>query len=658
MRDTVESVKEESNNDSDHEKSFERTRGSFIACLNRSLDNAFEFLSETGYASAGISDNERVDSRSDHDRLSVGNIHSSEFLSKINEDLKESGVSEMFFLDDQQIFGEEEVQTHLSSIGNNSPSRYTNGLDSSPAYMHTNSVDNDENELPSNIHRCRDTGAVEKELSRSSDEQLVKLSADKDFSQQNYQQGIIDSPKIDIVQDKQSHREKLVYRMSAGTEGELKVKGTDMKERGLRENTEIVHRNIKKSISEPDGRDMTPYLTTEREIFKKILDNARESEQVGANQHRRSSRCSSNVNLRSSPAKSASPAQSPLKKPESRHKGFKKFRESFRRKSNYFLPHKLVVHEDKEANCDVTNAIEFQYHCMQVSGDNAEPITHCGRETANKKGFFKQIFDREKHTKTRRRSFFRSSEMLNQSRAQSRENIARKVERPKSISLFMDKIRNQFDRNGSADSLVNIGDEEEADEICKRTSKGFRFRRSESLRSITSAARFSITSEVYKRNAENANSQSIQMLNARERRRTSCSQNGLQRSLSVDICANNEEFDSAKLRQVMKNRFSCCSIGDNIFDLQLPNHSDACSDDTVFTSSSSPMKDDDITDWIRGLQYSSKTAEKKNGKSKLVGDRFTSSKRKESIADICDSKEYMKFFQQTRLVNGRIQTYL
>ncbi len=69
--------KEEMTDSSDHDRSFERTRGSFIACINRSLDHAFEFLSETGYASGGLSDAELVDGRADEIE---GKLHCTNFV--------------------------------------------------------------------------------------------------------------------------------------------------------------------------------------------------------------------------------------------------------------------------------------------------------------------------------------------------------------------------------------------------------------------------------------------------------------------------------------------------------------------------------------------------------------------------------------------------
>lgn len=749
MRENTTSSKEELNSLSDHDRSFERTRGSFIACINRSLEHAFDFLSETGYASGGLSDAERVESRSE-DELDRTQEPPSDFVKEINDGLRKCGVSEikvanagnrerykpgqLWRVDNKPI---ESTGIRVQNGGANMSKAVreekideVKGKNIGAAkkiivYQHVSNGhepvrQNLEKKLPPKYGtRNGDANHVRKQehLCSNDDKRTVNgiglngdlrvpngapiveyrvTSTKNDADKRSIDNGAIlgheatpngvrcvekEIRNIEQVTNKRTRsgnrRCKSMDNLSSSrkmVDKENLVYGSKVELRNRRLQNGLIGESDNGQLNlDGDRRETVPYLTTERDIFKQLLTNAKESAQSQDKlhkKHHRNHRSLSNLDLRRSGSKTnvaqSSRQKTPVKAPVSEHKGFQKFRESFRKKTRYFMPQKFAVQEEKENEGDVTNAIEFQYHRMSESRDNKEPITASKGHVSKRKGFLRNIFERSKHSKDspRPKSFFKSTESINL-RWQSKENLARRNDRPKSISMLVDKVKDRFENN--EDVFTELKSNEDQSKQMRRNSvRGSRFfRRSESLRSIPST---SSNSDAVRRFSESPSegTDSLRILKSSNNRPMSV-HDLLFRVASIDQADGRFEYrDSNNLHKLLKNRYSCCSIGDNIFRAGLPRqHSLDLREheehhDSVFASSS-PRKDDDITEWIRGLQFSSHQSQRSDsaGESRN-GDEVShvTDSEESQIDGIYDSNNYKKFFYETRIVDGQIQTYL
>eukprot|EP00794_Sanderia_malayensis_P004574 gene4574-5176_t len=614
MKGRTSSPKEDSNNCSDdQDRSFERTHGSYLACINRSLDHAFEFLSETGYASGGQSDVDRVESRNEeYLRSRMAGNHAGELMLEISDELIKNGLSDRPLLEDRKELNHERgLRNHLLS-----------------------NIVEDVNILPSNSYIVLEKAKKEQDAGEDvTDVRKSKESLIKDGG----------SHQDDIGR----HKERIIYRTDVDKTEDVMAEKDLANGKAHSQKQRIAYKDgEKKYHNVVDGKETMPYLTTERMIFKQMFNNAKKTEEMKHNQEKKSSKIAS-----ASPKKAAIPEAKEQQKhakreKHSHHKGFKKFRESFRRKSSHFLPQKFTVQEDKKTSNDFTTAREFQYHGMQISHDNNEPIS--AKEGHKKKGFLLHLFERQKPSKFHHKGFFHSSDMINQMRAHSRDNLTQKAERPKSISLFIDKIRNQFTEkrlDGSTGSLLHdVQNEDFIHNGRHLPNEKSRFRRSESLRSIPSG--YGVISQPTKQQQQQqpgTNRESIRILRSSHSRPISC------HDLLSRACSADSNDSNVNLHKVLRNRYSCCSNGDKNAPAQFSDweieeeHTDA-----VFASS--PRKDDDITEWIRGLQYSGDV---------MVGkDKRNMKKEAKTPEEIYDSVNYLNLLQQTRLVNGQIQTYL
>ena len=678
MREST-SSKEPPSSPSDHERSFERTRDSYIACINRSLDHAFEFLSETGYASAGYSDAERVESRSEDE---LDRSHS-DFVTEINIGLKHRGVKELGLLNGVTCDSIKEVQ--LGQLWG--PSKKT-AVDYS--FLHARKEISDTEYLNSKnrLHKIEELGADQKTQKKI----IVYQHMNIENSRKNRSKSMENiGPKYSAKRREGSDSGKawkgqsgyLLENRPIGKENATpRCKLHEREDSGYESKPEMrngIHIQgdanglfESKSKQVSDGgrtidiyrQEITPYLTTEREIFKQILTNAKESEQI-ENKHRRRTRSLSNLDLRRAASK-ISLGPTPRPRPvtttvQNEKKGFKKIRESFRRTTSYFMPQKFAFQEEKESEGDVTNALEFQYHCMRDSRDGNEPITNKKNPSGKKKGFFKSIFERKK-SKPRLRRYFKSTEAITQSRWQSRENLNKserkgKGERP--LSMLTDKVKEQSETK-NIESGLRICDDEKS-QTRKNSFKGSRFRRCESLRSIPSPSYSSGLNEYEFRT--NDISEPIRL--RRSGRNRPMSVHGfLFRAMSMDASDDRTDpHDYNNLHRVLRNRLSCCSINDSGFhncaqhgmSLDRMSLDSRGTHDDVFTSSS-PRKNDDITDWIRGLQFSSVSKTKRNH------DFFEEEQENDLIEEerllSNNTNDFDSFHPETRIINGQKQTYL
>jgi len=668
---------------SDHERSFERTRDSYIACINRSLDHAFEFLSETGYASAGYSDAERVESRSE-DELDRSQ---SDFVSEINIGLKQCGVKEIGGtpLDDikevrlGQLWAPSKkvIGTSGDSKGNvNQRTPYARRETIDTEYLNSRnrlhsaeeSYGTERSQKKVIVYQHMNTGNHRKHKSRSM-ENIGSNCAIKNGDRRNTQR---DAEIKRFVMERRPNgkenaapKSKLHEREDSGYESKAEMRnGVDAV--GLT-NGSLKEKNRPMSDTQRTleiyRREIMPYLTTEREIFKQIITNAKESEQI-VNKHRRRSRSLSNLDLRRSASRaSLSPTPrgrpSPIAVPNQK-KGFRKFRESFKKTTSFFMPQKFAVHQEKDAESDFTNALEFQYHCMRNSRDGNEPITSLKNLEGKKKGFFKGFFGRKKG-RPRLQRFFKSTEAISQTRWQSRENLSKnerksKGERP--ISMLTDKVKEQAEATNVTDS--NVGTLDDIMHQTRRNSfKGSRFRRCESLRSIPSPSYSSGLNEM------RTNDISEPSRYGRSNRSRPISVHGvLFRAMSLDASEDRaESSDYQNLHRVLRNRLSCCSINDNAFhncannrmSLDRMSLDSRGTHDEVFTSSS-PRKNDDITEWIRGLQFSSIN---RTGQNHDCFDEELEINLIEEETLLNDNPENGDgFCPETRIINGQKQTYL
>ena len=671
---------------SDHERSFERTRDTYIACINRSLDHAFEFLSETGYASAGYSDAERVESRSE-DELDRSQ---SDFVSEINIGLKQCGVKEIGGapLDDiKEVRLGQLWAPSKRVIGTSRDSK--NAVDQRTPYARRETVDteylNSRNRLHSAeesygtersqkkviVYQHIDTGNHRKHKSRSM-EHIGPKYAIKNSDRGNIGNTQKDAETKRFVLEKLPNgkenaapKNKLHEREDSGYESKAEMRsGVDavgcingsLKER----NGQISYTQRTLEIYR---REIMPYLTTEREIFKQIITNAKESEQI-VNKHRRRSRSLSNLDLRRS-ASRASLSPTPRSRPSpvtapNQKKGFRKFRESFKKTTSFFMPQKFAVQHDKDAESDFTNALEFQYHCMRNSRDGNEPITSAKNLEGKKKGFFKGIFERKKG-RPRLRRFFRSTEAISQSRWQSRENLNKNERKSKSerpISMLTDKVKEQSEATNATDSSVGTFDDA-MPQTRKNSFKGSRFRRCESLRSIPSPSYSSGLNEMRTNDISEPN-----RFRRSNRSRPMSVHGVLFRAMSLDASEDRADSnDYHNLHRVLRNRLSCCSINDNAFH-NYANHRMSLdrmsldsrgTHDEVFTSSS-PRKNDDITEWIRGLQFSSTNNAGKNPD--CFDEELEINLIEEETLSNDNPENGDEFFPETRIINGQKQTYL
>ena len=749
MRENTTSSKEELNSLSDHDRSFERTRGSFIACINRSLEHAFDFLSETGYASGGLSDAERVESRSD-DELDRTQEPLSDFIKEINDGLRKCGVSEikvanggkrekykpgqLWGVDNKPIestgvrmqngeanmlkaVAKERInEVKEKNIGSGKKiivyQHVSNGHESvrqslekrlPPEYGarngDVNHTSKQEHLFSNDDRRIANGIGLNGDLRVSNGAPIAEYrvnSSKNDVDKKSMDNGAIRVPKatpngVRCVEKEAQNMEQVTNKRTRSGNRRCKSldnlsssrKMVDKENSVYGSKVELRNRRIQnKHIDEIDNgqldfdcdrRETVPYLTTERDIFKQLLTNAKESAQSQDKlhkKHHRNSRSLSNLDLRRSASKTnvaqSSRQRAPVQTPVSEHKGFRKFRESFRKKTRYFMPQKFAVQEERENEGDITNAIEFQYHRMSESRDNKQPITASKGHVSKRKGFLRNIFERSKHSKDspRPKSFFKSTESINL-RWQSKENLARRNDRPKSISMLVDKVKDQFEKN--EDVFTDLKSNEDQSKQLRRNSvRGSRFfRRSESLRSIPST---SSNSDALRRFSESPSegTDSLRILKSSNNRPMSV-HDLLFRVASVDQADGRFEFrDSNNLHKLLKNRYSCCSIGDDIFRAGFPSqhhmdlHEHEEHHDSVFASSS-PRKNDDITEWIRGLQFSSQQSQRSDsaGESRN-GDEVShvTDSEESQIDGIYDSTNYKRFFYETRIVNGQIQTYL
>ena len=673
MREST-SSREPLDSSSDHDRSFERTRGSYIACINRSLEHAFEFLSETGYASGGLSDAERIESRcsDDTEHVKGQNVYCDNDV-KINSrqlgstDIKPSICDEviteyipgrLWGISEKAIHKQNRTEYHNNR---NKMLKTASEEKLSPAkgekkiilYQHVNGQN--PRTRRRHVSKSMENIGPKRGPKESEIDVLRRFEGRRNSAGAGKQQESVrpcQNNKENSVPGKKLHeREDSGYESKAESRnGMLNNRVRNDSRRG----------RYHSQIFESDRRESTPYLTTEREILKQILTNAKESEQL-QQKHRRSSKSLSNLDLRRAASKiSLGPTQrqrTPVKSPASEQKGFKKFRESFRKTTSYFMPHKFTVQEEKGAGNDFANALEFQYHCMHQSRDGNEPITSSINLTGKKKGFFRSIFERKKqkqpNSKQRMRSF-RSSESINQSRWHSRENLSKKTERPKSISMLIDKVKEPVDE--STTDLRDIKNNGEELRVTRRSSVGHgsRFRRSESLRSIPSTSQYADH-----RYTEIAGEDPVRT--RRTSRNRPMSVHGMiLRTCSYGSNDNKTEAEEVEdLHRVLKNRLSCCSINENIFQNGLNQNGSldfTGNREPIFTSSS-PRKNDDITEWIRGLQFSSSTSNFRKFDNFEVHktDRIVEEQERD---DDCSLDDHRPFFHETRIVNGQIQTYL
>lgn len=696
MRDGF-SSKEPVSSNSDHERSFERTRDSYIACINRSLEHAFEFLSETGYASAGLSDAERVESRSDNE---TDGRHS-DFIADINVGLKQRGVEEIRLGNRPDIkkevklgqlwgpskvkkaFGDERRETDRiipdSMITDSvNPNRRR---ESDAQYLNKKNFLNEATSEERNTHakpgqkiiiyQHIESGKSRKHRSKSMENIGPKSAAKSgglnraEVNKVSKQNGERQAEKVNpngVGKDGLGNRSKLHEREDSGYESKAEFRNDRLRmERSYdkdindllnKKNDRIINAQRHPEVSK---REITPYLTTEREIFKQLLTNAKESEQIG-HKHRKKSKSLSNLDLRRAASKvSLSPArQRPptVKTTQNETKGFQKFRESFRRTTSYFMPHKFAFQQEQDKENGIVNTLGFQYHCMQDPSDASELITASKSSEGKKKGFFKHLFERKK-TKPRLRRYFKSSEAISQTRWQSRENLnrsERKTKNERPISMLIDKVKEQTEKGDRIRSSID----DENLQIRRNSFKGFRFRRSESLRSIPSTNYTPWINNAGLRSFDNEMSEPIR--NQKLGRNRPISVHGaLFRTMSMDAGdTGSNDFDN--LHRVLRNRFLCCSVNDihscsvNVDQMSLDSKGDDMS------TSSSPRKNDDITEWIRGLQYSS------SNRGKMEHDCFEEeheiefmAQQQQRLSSTSDDDDYLP---ETRIVNGQKQTYL
>ena len=685
MREST-SSKEPPSSPSDHERSFERTRDSYIACINRSLDHAFEFLSETGYASAGYSDAERVESRSE-DELERSH---SDFVSEINIGLKQCGVREIGL--SHGIAHEVIKEVRLGQLwGPRSKSTVMNGSTKGTAENGILNVRQDISDTEYLNSKNRMRTVEEQDTAKKSQKKIIVYQhVSMDNTRKNR------SKSMENIGPKYAGKSReMRARKSNGVTGFVgdnehsgkenstpKSKLHEREDSGYESKAEMrngIHVNGDREdlFEKRNGRitpaqrtiqihrqEMTPYLTTEREIFKQLLTNAKESEQI-ENKHRRRSRSLSNLDLRRAASKISlgpAPRSRPVPKTvQNEKKGFRKLRESFRRTTSYFLPQKFAFQEEKDSEGDFTNALEFQYHCMRDSRDGSEPITSTKNLDGKKKGFFKSIFERKKN-KPRLKRYFKSTEAITQSRWQSRENLNKnerkgKSERP--ISMLTDKLSEHTEKKHFHSSLQTVNDEKS--QARRNSLKGSRFRRCESLRSIPSPSYSSEFNDYILRTTDVA-----EPFRARRsgRNRPMSVHGALFRAMSVDASEDGaDSTDYQNLHRVLRNRLSCCSINnglahnlaDHRMSLDRMSFDSRGTHDDVFTSSS-PRKNDDITEWIRGLQFSSVDKSRRNHdcfKEEQEIDLIEEENLLQNSSDGCDS-----FHPETRIINGQKQTYL
>ena len=682
MREST-SSKEPLSSPSDHERSFERTRDSYIACINRSLEHAFEFLSETGYASAGYSDAERVESRSEDE---LDRSHS-DFIAEINVGLKQRGVEELKVpkvvcnaskkeITLGQLWGPSKTRNNLNqnSVNNlNDKNERTEYLNTKNRLQHTEEEIAPKTQKKIIIYQHVKAGNSRKNKSKSMENIGPRNSTKNAEANGNAKigirkaNGLTESEGNNLPNNKENAApiRKLHDREDSGYESKAEMRN------GVHTKGDIDELLTKKSTRGSDAqrtletnrRETTPYLTTEREIFKQILTNAKESEQIG-NKQRRRSRSMSNLDLRRAASKVSlgpTPRQRPPAKTTTQNeiKGFKKFRESFRRTTSYFMPQKFAFQEEKESDNDYANALEFEYHCMRNSRDGNEPITSSKNPEGKKKGFFRNIFERKK-SKPRLRRYFKSTEAISQSRWQSRENLSRnerktKNDRPISM-LLIDKVKDQTESENVAACDLKIPEDEKL-QIRKNSFKGSRFRRCESLRSITSTNYSLGLNDAVFQTADDEISE-LDRIPRSGRNRPMSVHGVLFRTTSLD--ASERSSDYHHLHRVLRNRLSYCSLGDNA----IHNHNDnrmsldrmsLDSRGDVFASSS-PRKNDDITDWLRGLQYSSVDKARKDHDCFIEEQEHELIEEERLMSNTSDDGD--NFCPETRIVNGQKQTYL
>lgn len=690
MREST-SSKEPLSGSSDHERSFERTRDSYIACINRSLEHAFEFLSETGYASAGHSDAERVESRSE-DELDRSR---SDFIADINAGLAQRGVEEVRVPDTVWLDGKREIKLgQLWGPNDGRKNMAENRRQNAPGNTSNHGPDSEHMNTKNMLHKtvCEermsptksgkkiviyqhlDSGQNQlKNRSRSSEligpkralQNGVKGIGKTGMTNRNgqIQNGRLSIDNIDLKlceKENASPEKKLHEREDSGYES--KAEARNEKLMGMNEfvNKKNEMNDGMQKIIESSKKDKTQYLTTEREIFKQILTNAKELELI-EHKHKRKSKSLSNLDLRRAASKiSLGPTsrQRPTVKPaQTDMKGFKKFRESFRRTTSYFMPQKFAVHHEKDAEEDITNAFEFQYHCMRDSRDGNEPIKSSKNADGKKKGFFRNLFER-KRGKPRLRRHFKSTEAIGQTRWQSRENLNRhekKAKNDRPISMLIDKIKDTTEN----ENIIGHTIDDESSQVRKNSFKGPRFRRSVSLRSIPIS------------NCTPGYSESgLQIFDDEVMHPVRIQQPGLNRPISVhgvllratSLDASAERpgtGDYHNLHRVLRNRYSCCSIDELHNCTRRPLSVDQISldsrgyyQDEIF----SPRKNDDITEWIRGLQYSSGSKAKQRHDCFEEEQEIEYVEEQERLKILSDEQE--SFHPETRIVNGQKQTYL